>query len=205
MKDEDYYRNKTPFRKKTILNSDMACLRRCEDLLREMREKGKTLFEDPDFGPKTKIDHAQDSIYFSTPPSDCPNPNEIKWLRPKTLSKDRKPEFIDAGAETNDVMQGALGDCWFIGAMSVLASHDEYIRGDFDPKKNLDGKISDLEAKGMSMGVYPPMFHYLRKHGMYVMRFFKDYGWRYVIIDDRLPCFDRENWGQPELVFASCR
>jgi len=56
----------------------------------------------------------------------------------------------------------------------------------------------------MRMGVYPPMFHYLRKYGMYVMRFFKNYGWRYVIIDDRLPCYNR-GYGEPELVFGKCK
>jgi len=56
----------------------------------------------------------------------------------------------------------------------------------------------------MTIGVYPPMFHYLRKYGMYVMRFFKDYSWRYVIIDDRLPCYNR-GYGEPELVFGKCR
>jgi hypothetical protein len=33
--------------------------------------------------------------------------------------------FLDAdGAGTNDVVQGAIGDCWFIGALSVLATED---------------------------------------------------------------------------------
>jgi hypothetical protein len=169
-----------------------------------MRRKGKTMFEDPDFGPQTKDDTAVDSIYFGDIPSGYPKPKEIKWLRITEISKLKRPEFIDAGAETNDVIQGALGDCWFIGALSVLATEDKYLRGDFDPKKNDDDIISDAEAKGMTIGVYPPMFHYLRKHGMYVMRFFKDYSWRYVIIDDRLPCYNR-GYGEPELVFGKCR
>ena len=88
--------------------------------------------------------------------------------------------------------------------MSVLATEDAYIRGSFDPSKNEDGKIDDKEAKGMTMGCYPPMFHYLRKYGMYVFRFFKNYGWRYVIIDDKLPCY-KKNYGEPELVFGRCR
>lgn len=39
---------------------------------------------------------------------------------------------------------------------------------------------------------------------MYVMRFFKNYKWRYVIIDDRLPCYNR-GYGDPELVFGKCK
>ena len=44
--------------KKTILNSDKACLKRCEELLDIMRKKGLTKFEDPDFGPKYHGDSA---------------------------------------------------------------------------------------------------------------------------------------------------
>jgi len=55
----------------------------------------------------------------------------------------------------------------------------------------------------MLEGVYPPMFHYLRKYGMYVMRFFKNYSWRYVIIDDRIPCYKKE-YGNPDIVFGRC-
>jgi calpain len=37
--------------------------------------------------------------------------------------------------------------------------------------------------------VYPPIFHLYRKKALYVMKFFKDFKWRYVIIDERLPCY----------------
>jgi len=86
----------------------------------------------------------------------------------------------------------------------VLATEDAFIRGSFDPAQNTDGEISNNEAKGMTSGVYPPMFHYLRKYGMYVFRFFKNYKWRYVIIDDRVPCYKR-GYGEPEIVFGKCR
>ncbi len=54
--------------KKTILNSDKACLKRCEELLDIMRKKGLNKFEDPDFGPKYHGDSAKDSIYFGDIP-----------------------------------------------------------------------------------------------------------------------------------------
>ena len=128
----------------------------------------------------------------------------MRWLRLNQISQKKRPEFIDCGASTNDVIQGALGDCWFIGALSVLATEDAFIRGSFDPEKNTDDEINNNEAKGMTSGVYPPMFHYLRKYGMYVFRFFKNYRWRYVIVDDRLPCY-KKNYGEPEIVFGKCR
>lgn len=51
----------------------------------------------------------------------------------------------------------------------------------------------------MMTGVYPPCFHFLAKYGIYVMRFFKNFGWKYVVIDDRMCVKDRE------YVFGNCR
>lgn len=48
-------------------------------------------------------------------------------------------------------------------------------------------------------GVYPPCFQFLRKYGIYVMRFFKNFGWKYVVIDDRLCIHDND------YVYAKCR
>ena len=44
--------------RKTILNSDKACLKRCEELLAQMDQKGQAQFVDPDFGPQTRDDLA---------------------------------------------------------------------------------------------------------------------------------------------------
>ena len=169
-----------------------------------MRKKGKTLFEDPDFGPKYKGDTAQNSIYMDGVPKGYPDPENMVWCRPHEISQKKRPEFIDNGADTNDVIQGALGDCWFIGALSVLATEDKLLRGSYNSKDDKDKFIDNHEAEAMTSGVYPPMFHYLRKYGMYVFRFYKNNSWRYVIIDDRLPCYKR-GYGEPEIVFGKCR
>ena len=50
----------------------------------------------------------------------------------------------------------------------------------------------------MRMGVYPPCFSFLRKYGIYVFRFFKEFGWKYVVIDDKLPVKDNE------YIYAHC-
>ena len=169
-----------------------------------MRKKGKTLFEDPDFGPKYKGDTSQGSIYMGDVPKGYPDPENIDWCRPHEISPKKRGEFIDNGADTNDVIQGALGDCWFIGALSVLATNDKLLRGSYDFGKDHDKDIDNHEAEAMTSGVYPPMFHYLRKYGMYVFRFYKNNSWRYVIIDDRLPCY-KKDYGNKDLVFGRCR
>jgi len=48
--------------------------------------------------------------------------------------------------------------------------------------------------------VYPPIFHKFRSENIYVLRFFKEFAWRYVIIDDQFPVFA----GNDELIFARC-
>jgi hypothetical protein len=44
-------------------------------------------------------------------------------------------------------------------------------------------------ASYFSLGVFPPIFHKYATRGIYVMRFFKEFKWRYVLIDDRIPCY----------------
>lgn len=39
------------------------------------------------------------------------------------------------------------------------------------------------------MGVYPYIFHQFSKYGIYVLRFFKNMKWVYVLIDDQIPCY----------------
>lgn len=110
------------------------------------------------------------------------------------------PGFIKGDASANEVKQGALGDCWFIGAMSVLATRDELVRGGTDylspqMERLIDNDIATL----LSMGVFPPLFHRFRFKGIWCMRFFKDFKWRYVIVDDRLPVYENRK----QLVFGS--
>lgn len=48
------------------------------------------------------------------------------------------------------------------------------------------------------MGVYPPIFHKFRKKKIFVLRFFKDFDWKYVVIDDQIP------YSNGEVLFARC-
>lgn len=112
----------------------------------------------------------------------CPDPEDIEWIHMDEICTDTKPSFFDSeGAQANDVIQSSfLGNCWFVSALSILATRDELIRGKFKPTNENLKEISNEEAQAMQKGVYPPIYHYLRKYGIFVFRFFKNFQWRYV-------------------------
>jgi calpain-15 len=59
--------------------------------------------------------------------------SNIQWLRPDQIrpqewsDNDRTQWAVFRDPRPNDVLQGALGDCWFITALSVLAEEPEYL------------------------------------------------------------------------------
>lgn len=88
-----------------------------------------------------------------------------------------------------------------MGALSVVATRDELIRGgppgfEFDEGQTVDSWV----ANTLSSGVYPPLFHKFRQRGIFVIRFFKNFQWRYVLIDNRIPVERYSN----EPIFGSC-
>lgn len=117
-----------------------------------------------------------------------------------------KPQFVDDGAGTDDCIQGQLGDCWLISAMSVLVTRDELLMGGKKGITLSSDMIVDKDiCDKVSKGVYPPIFHKFRNVGLYVLRFFKNFKWLYVIIDDRIPVHFDEKLGKQVPVFGSCK
>ena len=56
-------------------------------------------------------------------------------------------------------------------------------------------------AKTCSEGVFPPIFHKFRDHGIYCLRFQKNFEWIYVVVDERIPCHK----GTKNPVFGHCK
>eukprot|EP01040_Poterioochromonas_malhamensis_P005074 gene5074-5439_t len=84
--------------------------------------------------------------------------------------------FVD-GSSSGDVIQGQLGDCWFLSALAVLGTNDQQLEVCFWRRDEF------------------------REFGLYVLRFFKDCAIFYVIIDDRLPSRAKDG----RLIFAYCK
>ncbi|OQR95149.1 cysteine protease family C02 [Achlya hypogyna] len=129
--------------------------------------------------------------------------DKLRWERPRYAatakavledddeiphrSADDDPVFCDQGelfcgglASSGDVIQGNLGDCWFLGAISVLATRMDLLKQVF---------WRDDQYK---------------EHGLFVCRFMKDFSWHYVIIDDRIPVFGYTNNRAGKPFFARC-
>ena len=91
------------------------------------------------------------------------------WAEPRKGQQyhwKRFPSFVlvtDYGFSADDLMQGGVGDCWFLSALAVVAERHDLI-----------AKLFESTAPS--------------KDGKYAVRLFLDGAWRRVVVDDRLPC-----------------
>lgn len=136
-----------------------------EELKRQAQETGE-LFVDNEFP-------ADDSSLFYTG-NVGQLPGDVVWKRPKDIHENPKL-FVD-GACSCDVVQGMLGNCWFVAACSSLAQ-----------EKELWNKVipdsSEQEWDDQRPENYVGIFHF---------RFWQIDGWVDVVIDDRLPTINDE-------------
>ena len=210
IKDSDYYEYITDSGNKksmTIFNNERAALKKCEMIYNSLKENEK--FFDEEFGswpedkdPSNKM--GKSSIYFNLAPKGQVDPSLIEWYRIDEISKN--PQFLCNTSDSSEVVQGALGDCWFISALAAISTKDHLIRGEFHESILEDGNIDNEETLMLSSGVYPPIFHYFRTKGIYCFRFYKNFKWRYVVIDDRLPCMKVIGKAKrPKVLYSKCR
>ena len=97
------------------------------------------------------------------------NNGNYKMLRPDEFCEN--PRFVlednagdgESGYSASDVMQGSLGDCWFLSAMAVVAAHPTLMK-----KVMVTSETND--------------------EGYYIIRIFKHGEWHNVVVDDKIPC-----------------
>ncbi|XP_071538694.1 calpain-A-like isoform X2 [Panulirus ornatus] len=104
------------------------------------------------------------SIFFST----CVETG-IVWRRPYELQEE--PRLFVDGASRRDVVQGALGDCWFLSSCAAVARNPKLIERVIPPDQVLSGD-------GYT--------------GLIVCRFWRFGEWVLVCVDDRLPTKEGE-------------
>ena len=126
------------------------------------RAESEGVYEDDSF-------YGNNALYMD--PNNPPNKwRNLNWRRLKQLKCNWKPlknpVITSGGFGAADILQGQLGDCYFLSALSVIASTRSEALNSLFHRKSLS--IND--------------------HGMYVVRFFKARFPRTVVIDDRFPC-----------------
>lgn len=192
----------------TMLNSEKAALAKAEELFkRYAKKKGGAKYVDQDFGPKSPTDEVGGRMAMyktgDIPRKGYQDPAKTDWVNIEDIiGKGETAQFVDDGVASDDCIQGTLGDCWFISALSVLATRDELLTGgrkgmEYDEDMIIDKEIASL----LDNGVYPPIFHKYRSVGLYVLRFFKNFNWIYVIVDQRIPVNQKDK----KPVFGKCR
>lgn len=108
---------------------------------------------------------------------ESPQKNKLKKVYAEEIIKDKS-----RGASSLDVMQGNLGDCWFVSALTLVATRDDL----FDNMICAD------------------RFDEYEKFGLYVFRMHRNCSVHYIIIDDKVPCIQRSS-KHCIPAFARCR
>lgn len=129
------------------------CRNKVDELAAECRSRNRK-FRDLEFDLGKDLEQCLHSL--STSPAEKFKPADV--LRVSQIFE--KPQFTVDGADSSDIVQGTLGDCWFLCAVATLSS--------------LPGLIDKIcVAKDEKVGIYGFIFC-------------RDGEWVDVIIDDQL-------------------
>ncbi|KAK3800954.1 hypothetical protein RRG08_001202 [Elysia crispata] len=118
--------------------------------------KAGVLYEDPDFPA------VEDSLFFSRKP-----PRPFEWKRPSEICDN--PQWITEGASRFDIVQGMLGDCWLLAAISSLTCNESLLKRVLGPSQIFTG------------GEYC---------GAVKFEIWRQGAWCEVVVDDRLPTYN---------------
>jgi hypothetical protein len=157
-------------------NEWMSILRRCRNQ--------NTQFTDDQFPPDDR------ALYKVPSRKHVPNPNGsdqlrscTQWRRVSEIFARDEVCLFDRGADAGDVRQGQCGDCYFLGALSVVATDAQRLYDifpDIDPSLRQEGNKMD--------NVTPKDEQVFNEAGVYAVQFWREGQWHTVVVDDFIPC-----------------
>ena len=66
-------------------------------------------------------------LYGDSPQSQKPNWNSIKFMRASSIFKNQKIKIFEGMITPDDILQGALGDCYFLSSLAALSEFPKLI------------------------------------------------------------------------------
>ena len=121
-------------------------------------------YEDPSF-PRERASIARNNTRLLK--------NVHHWER--LSERSARPSLFVGGSGSGDVIQGEVGDCWFLGALAMCATRQD-----------------DL--------LYPLFVAAHPEAGFFQIRFFLDAAWRVVTVDDYVPVKESGS-----MIFGHCK
>ena len=115
-------------------------------------------FVDDSFPPAPK------SLYYK--PITNYKTHVAQWLRPNTINTEEGSGLnwtVFRNPSPSDILQGVLGNCWFLSSLAVLAEREDLVRKVIVTREFCE-------------------------HGLYQLRLCIDGNWTTILVDDILPC-----------------
>ena len=142
--------------------------------LKKQTQLTNALFEDPQFSAvATSLYHCASN-----------EKRDVEWKRPGEIT-DNPRLFVD-GTDSDDVIQGCLGNCWFAAALATLAKNKKLLDLVIPNIKHQEWMHSTQTTVGGENRIQvTPQYG-----GIFKFRFWRMGVWVEVVVDDRLPVVD---------------
>jgi len=158
--------------KNVLLSDGVAAV----DAINEKCAEAEGMFVDSDFpaDETSVLGNGEGGLGDDARGDDAESAGPSCWRRIKDFAPEGK--LFVGGIDMNDVMQGALGDCWLISVVASLA----------------------CSPKHLKQLIYPQI---VNPYGVYAVRMYSvpDDTWYWVVVDDKIPLGEN---GRPYFISA---
>lgn len=178
------------------------CAARVRAIIDGCDDSGKKFFDASFYFDK------QENLFPPGTPDDCTVGLPEKCMRLSELFGEDCDVFVeskegelDDPVDASDIVQGSIGDCFLIGAISGIAAHGAKVLHFWDKEDR--GEVDDnAEEVEHEAPIERLIVEYDVNVGVYGVMFFKMGQWEWVVIDDLVP-MSPEDSETP--LFANCK